>query len=459
MAFEAIRDEEGKIIDFEWLLTNPTACTLVGKSESELIGNRLLEVIRGNASDGLFDEYVKVVKSGKPLQTEFYYQHEGIDSWFKIIAVKLNNGFAVTFSNVTALKESEKALQQANQELEKQINTLQQRNQEMLLLSEMSDFLQTCLTVEEACLAIADLIQPLFPGCDGSLFLRNSVSTQIEKIVSWGKDFNQQQSFAVEDCWGLRRGRSHWIHGNRLKLCCNHIGSIHFFAGSLCIPLLALGKTLGLLYLSAEQEEFLRPDKQQLARMVGEQIASVIANLQLRATLEYQSIRDPLTGLYNRRHLDVSLPKVIELAQQQQQPVGIIMLDIDYFRSINNNYGHEGGDYVLQSVGKLLQDIGTESNALVCRYGGEEITLILSGFNLGETSNLAQTIRQAMANLRVDYNGLEINLTASLGVACFPDHGYLGTSVLREADKALLHAKENGRNQVAIALQFNSPLS
>jgi diguanylate cyclase (GGDEF)-like protein len=128
------------------------------------------------------------------------------------------------------------------------------------------------------------------------------------------------------------------------------------------------------------------------------------------------------------------------------------MVDIDYFRSINNNYGHEGGDYVLQSVGKLLQDIGANTKTLVCRYGGEEMTLILSGFNLAQTSNLAQTIRQSMANLRVDYNGREISFTASLGVACFPDHGYSGTDIIREADKALLYAKENGRNQVVIAL-------
>lgn len=306
MAFEAIRDEEGKIIDFEYLLTNPTACTLVGKSESELIGNRLLEIFPGHTSEELFAAYVEVVESGQPLQTEIYYQHDGIDAWFDIMAVKLNNGFAVTFSNVTQIKESEKALQQANQQLEKQIDTLKRRNQEMLLLSEMSDFLQTCLTVEEACLAIADLIQPLFPGCGGSVFLGNPFSKQIEKIASWGQDLNQQKSFAVEDCWGLRRGRSHWVDQNRFKLCCKHLGSIHSLAGSLCIPLLALGKTLGLLYLSAEQEEFLSPNKQQLARMVGEQIANVIANLQLRATLEYQSIRDTLTGLYNRRYLDIS---------------------------------------------------------------------------------------------------------------------------------------------------------
>ena len=114
----------------------------------------------------------------------------------------------------------------------------------------------------------ADLIQPLFPSCGGSIFLRNSLSNQIEKIASWGKNFNQQESFAFEDCWGLRRGRSHWVDQKRLKLCCNHLNSIDSFGGSLCIPLLALGKTLGLLYLVAEQEEFLSPNKQQLARLV-----------------------------------------------------------------------------------------------------------------------------------------------------------------------------------------------
>ncbi|MET0110776.1 MAG: PAS domain S-box protein [Limnospira maxima] len=160
MAFRSLRDETGEIVDFIWLLTNPTAGKLVGRSPQKLIGKQLLEEMPGNKTDGLFDAYVQVVESGEPFQYEFHYQHDGIDCWFENVAVKLGDGFAVTFRDVTRTKQSEKALQQVNQELEQRLDDLKQRHQEMVILGEINEFLQACNNVDEAYEAIARPVAP-----------------------------------------------------------------------------------------------------------------------------------------------------------------------------------------------------------------------------------------------------------------------------------------------------------
>nr|WP_286167386.1 PAS domain-containing protein [Arthrospira platensis] len=160
MAFRSLRDETGEIVDFIWLLTNPTAGKLVGRSPQKLIGKQLLEEMPGNKTDGLFDALVQVVESGEPFQYEFHYQHDGIDCWFENVAVKLGDGFAVTFRDVTRTKQSEKALQQVNQELEQRLDDLKQRHQEMVILGEINEFLQACNNVDEAYEAIARPVAP-----------------------------------------------------------------------------------------------------------------------------------------------------------------------------------------------------------------------------------------------------------------------------------------------------------
>ncbi|MFP4300159.1 MAG: PAS domain S-box protein [Spirulinaceae cyanobacterium] len=451
MAFQSIRNEAREIVDFRWLLSNPTACELVGRSATELIGKNLLEVLPGNREEGLFDFYCQVVNTGEPIQREFYYNYDGVDCWFENIAVKLGDGFAVTFRNITNLKQSESQLQQVNQELENSVADLKQRHTEMLLLSEASDFLQACLTVEEACGAIANLIEPLFPDCSGGLFITSSSRDRLENVSSWGQHLHSLKSFQPHDCWGLRRGRTHLINSSRSGLRCRHIQATANLDTILCIPMIAQGETLGLFYLSADRADALPEAKQQLARTVAEQVALAIANLYLRETLQYQSIRDPLTGLFNRRYLEESFNQEIERAQRHHHEIGVIMIDIDHFKRFNDTYGHEAGDRVLQTVGKLLKE-SIRNSDIACRYGGEEMTLVLPESSLEDTSQRAEMIREAIMNLAVTCNGEPIEtITASFGVASFPQHGTTITTLLHLADTALYRSKTNGRNQVTVA--------
>lgn len=450
MAFRSVRNEQGKIIDFEWLLVNPSAGKVVGKSADELIGKRLLEELPGYQENGLFGHYVEVVESGKSVKKQFYYNQDGIDFWFENISVKLGDGFAVTFRDITGIKQSEKALSLANEQLNNRINELDQRHAEMLLLSEISDFMQAALTVQEACEAISYLLEPLFPECAGGIFLMAASRDSLEMISSWGKECTSVSVFVPKDCWALRRGRVHLCNHEKGGISCRHIQVSSTLSCTLCVPMMAQGETLGLFYLSTDSATALSEGKQQLAHTVAEQIGMAIANLNLRATLEHQSIRDPLTGLFNRRYLEEYLSQEIARAQRQKHPIGVIMMDIDNFKHFNDTFGHDAGDYVLQKVGELLKQKVREYD-VACRYGGEEMTLILPGSSLENTSMRAEQIREAIASLVVASGGQHLgSITASFGVAAFPKHGSIGIDLIQAADAALYRAKADGRNRVVI---------
>lgn len=203
----------------------------------------------------------------------------------------------------------------------------------------------------------------------------------------------------------------------------------------------AQGDMLGLFHLCADQAAALPEAKRQLARTVAEQLSLAIANLILRETLQHQSIRDPLTGLFNRRYLEESLTQEIQRAQRHQHPIGVIMLDIDHFKQVNDTYGHDAGDLALQAVGQILRE-RVRGSDIACRYGGEEMTLILPESSLEVTADRAEIIRQEIAQLQITYQGITLKaLTASLGVACFPDHGFTTSALMKAADAALYQAK------------------
>lgn len=451
MAFQSVRDDQGKIIDFEWLLSNLTACEIVGKSQEALIGHRMLTELPGNRDEGLFDIYVQVVETGEPTRQQFYYNHDGIDSWFENVVVKLGDGFAVTFRDITQIKRSEQEFQEVNQQLETHIDSLQKRNIEMQMLSRTSDFLQACRSIPEACTVISTLVKPLFPDCSGSIYITCASRNRLEQAAAWGEETGSLIDFAPHDCWGLRRGRLHLVPHHESGLRCTHSRAVSSEAETLCIPMIAQGETLGLFYLYAKRSDVLMESQQQLAQTVAEQVGLAIANLHLRETLQNQSIRDALTGLFNRRYLEESLRQEIARAQRKQTEIGVIMLDVDHFKRLNDTYGHEAGDLVLQAISKLLRE-QIRGADIACRYGGEELTLVLPDSGLQATQARADEIRVAISQLKLSLQGTVLSgLSASFGVAGFPQHGVNGAALLQAADAALYRSKSAGRNRVTVA--------
>ena len=357
-----------------------------------------------------------------------------------------------------ALRRSETELQQANEKLVCWVDELEQRNQEMALLGKMSDFLQTGLTVEAAYSALATLVQPMFLGSSGGVFLLETTKNQLEAVATWGTSLSSKLTFSLSDCWALRRHHPRLVQRTRSNLLCPHIHTYPPCAESFCVPMIAAGKALGLLYLSASEPGRLTDAKQKLAVTVAEHMALAISNLKLRETLKHESIHDPLTGLFNRRYMQESLKREISRARRQGQPVGVIMIDIDHFKQFNDTYGHEAGDRVLKELASFLQS-NIRSSDIACRYGGEELLLILPDASLADTQHRAEQLREKVKQLRVRYRHQNLgSITISLGVACCPDQGLTGEAVIQAADRALYRAKKLGRDRVAVACGEPAPI-
>lgn len=343
---------------------------------------------------------------------------------------------------------SEQAWQQINQQLRCKIDELEQRHQEMMLLAQMSDFLQACQQGTEAYAYLPTLIQRLFEGSCGHIFVLNESDNLFESVGSWGEQSISSTIFTLDDCWALRRSRPHGFEINHSDIKCKHIDHHQHLAESFCIPMMAQGKALGLLSLHSCREGILTTAKRQLAITVAEHIALALANLKLREELHIQSIRDPLTGLFNRRYLEESLRQSIHWSKRKNKPLGLIMLDIDHFKRFNDTFGHEAGDLVLQKTGAYLQ-AHIRGSDVACRYGGEEIVIIMAEASLADIQQRAEQLRQGIKNLKLSHHGKSLGtITASFGIASFPDYGSNAEDLLAAADDALYQAKAQGRDCV-----------
>jgi diguanylate cyclase (GGDEF)-like protein/PAS domain S-box-containing protein len=166
--------------------------------------------------------------------------------------------------------------------------------------------------------------------------------------------------------------------------------------------------------------------------------------------LRHQSVRDPLTDLFNRRYMEESLEREIRHAKRDQNPIGIILLDIDQFKHINDTLGHAAGDAVLCALGSFLK-ANIRGGDIACRYGGDEFVLIFPDAGLNETLERAEYLRETVINLKVQYDGKLLDpIMFSAGVTVFPTHGETSEVLLQIADQALYHAKASGRNKVEV---------
>ena len=180
-------------------------------------------------------------------------------------------------------------------------------------------------------------------------------------------------------------------------------------------------------------------------------VTDITERKRLQAALQEQAIRDPLTGLFNRRYLDETLPRELSRCQRNGEPLVVAMLDLDHFKRFNDTYGHEAGDTVLRTIGELLGKT-LRAGDLPCRYGGEELTLILHGSTLEDARLRLDELRQALRKTRMVYRGGELPaITVSIGVTAAEAAETDATTLLNRADAALYQAKAQGRDRVVAA--------
>jgi diguanylate cyclase (GGDEF)-like protein/PAS domain S-box-containing protein len=368
------------------------------------------------------------------------------------------SGVVMVFSDVSEQKRIEAELQLANANLAQRVGELEQRNHDITLLSQMAHLLQSSTTVDEACIVISRFLEQLFPTETGMLFMQTPSRNILERLAVWNApaDFFGEHVFAPEDCWALRGGKLHAVEDIRNSPLCRHLGEPPP-SRYLCIPMMAQGEAIFMLHLQNSLDsahEFLKDSKRQVAIAAAEHIALALSNLKLRETLRSLSIRDPLTGLFNRRHMEESLDRELRRAERMKTPVGIIMLDLDHFKEFNDTFGHDAGDALLREFGLSLLR-GARGGDIACRYGGEEFTLILPGASLEDTTKRAEQFCEGARRLNINHYGQSAYpISISLGVAVYPDHAHTGEGVLKAADAALYLAKSQGRNRVVVAQPY-----
>lgn len=387
-----------------------------------------------------------------------YIRKDGSIFWGDLVvsALRDEQGHAETIigilSDISERKEAEQRIQQTNSQLVAGIERLQQHNYEAMLLNQMNNLLQGCGSVEEAYDVVATIAERLFAGQSGALYIPCLNTTLMEAVARWGEPPPADLTLSPTVCNVI-------LHGQTCMLCdycgdslCQQIDSANVSA-LLCVPLIIQGEVLGILKLQNGPHDTAetRHRWQQLAEMVAGTVALALNNLALRERLRRQALHDSLTGLYNRRYLDETLPREIQRAARHQQPIGVIMLDIDRFKRFNDTYGHDAGDELLRTVGTFLQ-ANTRGEDIACRYGGEEFVLILPAATLHEARQRAEQVRVGVSGLRVLHQGQTLEpISISLGVAAFPDCGLKADGLLRAADMALYQAKAAGRNRVQLA--------
>lgn len=353
-------------------------------------------------------------------------------------------------------QRADAALREANARLTAWVGELEQRDHNNAILNETGDLLQACLTAEELAAVTSRSGRHLFPGLSGGLYALRPSRDVLEPIAHWGEYPPSGDPFSPAECWAFRRGKPHLGGDSAGGPQCKHVGQVAP-AGYLCVPLVAQGDLVGVLHLSAGPEQLAGqaaafPEaRRHLAQLVGERIALQLANLRLRQSLRDQAIRDPLTGLYNRRYLEETIERELHRCERAGRPVAAMMFDVDHFKRFNDLHGHAVGDAVLMAIGTyLMTHIRRED--IACRLGGDEFALIIPDIDLETAAARAEELRQGLRDTSVQHLDRPLGpVTASIGVATFPGHGDTAERLLRAADLALYQAKAAGRNRVAMA--------
>ena len=349
----------------------------------------------------------------------------------------------------TEMRERALAQQELNQQNERMVRELTQRSIRATSLAKMSELLQSCSDLKDIFAVVAGMAPKIFPELRGAVLMLNSSRDQLDVVSTWSDYQLPATAFVPEDCWALRLGHAHIVATGDATAECRHVVSGQ--GAYACLPLMSQGGAIGVVHLQIIGSGSLSEAATLMANMFAEQVGLSVANLRLREALRDQSIRDPLTGLYNRRYLEETLEREIRRAVRSEHLLGVLMLDLDHFKKFNDTYGHDAGDTVLRETAAFLGR-SVRAEDIVCRFGGEEFVIILPMADIQTTQARAERIRSKLHELTILHQGKAVGLVSvSVGVAELPQHGMTPKTLLEAADAALYAAKRAGRDRVVVA--------
>lgn len=456
----ALLDSQG-----HWLKVNRSLCKIVGYEEAELLRLDFQTITHPEDLAKDVDLANRVLSGEIPgyQMEKRYLRKDGSLVWVLLhvgrieATAEMPVSFVSVIEDISARKAAERRMQALQSSLEKQVGertqelrlsvtASEQRNVELAQIAETTGLLAGAGDVDEAMRIVGRSCRTLFPLADAALYLATEAPERLQLREHWGQGPRPAESLLADHCWGLRRGHEHRVDDPEDPLRCRHHGGDGDASAHSCLPLMALGERLGLLSLSWRAEAGWAPDPV-LLRSLAEQIGLAIGNVRLREELRRQAQHDPLTGLLNRRQLDEHLRQRGGEYIRTGRGCSLLLLDLDYFKTINDRFGHEAGDRVLQEAAALFRRCARVEEA-VFRLGGEEFVMVLATEDPEEAQRAAERIRSQMQALRVSRRGQILPaVTVSIGIACLPGDSGDIPSLLNMADEALYAAKDGGRNR------------
>ncbi|MBP7705019.1 MAG: diguanylate cyclase [Caulobacter sp.] len=321
-------------------------------------------------------------------------------------------------------------------------------------LFEMTDILQSAGSLADANAVLQATAEKLLPGLDGALYVFNNSRDRLDLSLAWGDTREAAPEFiAPTQCWALKRGKPHHNLAGGAGLRCEHNQGLDEVV--LELPMMARGEVYGLLLIRTDGEDAReRLDRAApLATALADSMSLALSNLALREKLRNQALRDPLTGLYNRRYMEDMLERFTLLAQRSGSAAAVMMIDLDHFKRLNDEHGHAMGDAILRETAGVVAG-GLRQSDVACRYGGEELVVLLPDCTLDSAVAKAEVIRSRIEALSDLHN---VRVTASFGVAAMPETSAQAADLLPLADAALYRAKQSGRNKVVAAPRREGP--
>ncbi|MGP6188864.1 MAG: diguanylate cyclase [Vulcanimicrobiaceae bacterium] len=327
---------------------------------------------------------------------------------------------------------------------------LSDRERTMNLLLQTSEQLATVKDQSEFAGVVQRFVPQIIRKLPGCLYVLDESRTSLEACATWNSPQWASESIPVQECFAACHGQAYFFAEADAELC-PHAASCAS-RSSRCVPLMSQAEVIGVIYLEADQSaaDLDEGDRQKLM-LVSDTLGLALGNLRLRERLRTESVRDPLTDVFNRRFLNEVLAFELARASQTGQPFSLMMLDIDHFKHFNDVYGHETGDVVLKELAETLRR-HSRKNDIVCRWGGEEFLLVFPTMDSEAAYERAEMLREAIKTIVIISEGRRVDqITASAGVATYPGAGLDAEGLTAAADRALYEAKHAGRDRVVIA--------
>lgn len=315
------------------------------------------------------------------------------------------------------------------------------------LLARMTQRLQGCES-HRSIIKVVSLFAPkIVPDMGGRLYILDPQNNTMKCMASWLSPAGEDTPFQPECCWALKRGQLHSPSRDGVDMPCEHYPP-QVATKAICVPLIAQNKTIGLLTFDNHINE--KEPPYIYLELMAETLSLALVNQKLRDTLTEKAMYDPLTGLRNRHNLEELLRGLIERAETKKSCVSCLMIDIDYFKKLNDTWGHGAGDKVLRETGRMISELLDEAS-VAFRYGGEEFLILLPDIDEAQAKRLAEQILHNVGQHRILYELHDVGpISVSIGLATWPTHAR-ESNLVRAADLALYLAKERGRNQIMVA--------